>query len=486
MIGVSRVKEIYIERQDEFLRIAIKENNKLKECFIEEELGGPIPGEIYKAIVKNIVPAIKCAFVDIGHNKDCYMYMDERFNNTKIKKGEELVVEVLKEAIDKKGAKVTSAFGIPGIYSVVVNMNKDISFSKKIDNKAFENLVKSELNKPEDIGVMIRTNAVEVDINVLNNEIEGLYETYKDIVKRAEYSRNPMLLFSDAGALSRTLRDILDKNTFKIVLNNESDYEYAKKFAEDREDIDVKVEFHNESRMLFDFYGIEKDILSLRSHRISLKCGGNIVIEKTEAMYVIDVNSGKNVKSHSLRKTAQSTNIEAAEEIARQIRLRNLSGIIIIDFIDIEDLEVRRSILSVLEAGFSDDKNKTVIYPFTQLNLVQIARRRRGKSIYEFIEEPCKYCRGKSSRVKLSYMQFLIKNNIFKMYKEQGLKDVYIEIDETYKKDIMDDILEFARLIGALDNSIYVNFIPHLENFKVESLIFANQIRNMQTYKIYG
>jgi len=480
------VKEIYIERQEEFLRIAIKENNKLKECFIEEEYNGPIPGEIYKGVVKNIVPAIKCAFVDIGHNKDCYMYLDARFNNTKIKKGDEIIVEVLKEEIDKKGAKVTSAFGIPGTYCVVVNMNKDISFSKKINNREFEVMVTSLLNKPEDIGVMIRTNAFGIDINILNNEVEDLYEIYKDIIKRAKYSLNPILLFSDAGALNRTLRDILDKNTFKIVLNDESDFAHAKKYMKNRHDINVKVEFHDESRMLFDYYGIEKEILSLRNHRIPLKCGGNIVIDKTEAMYVIDINSGKNIKSRSLRKTAQSTNIEAATEIARQIRLRNLSGIIIIDFIDIEDLEVRRSILDVLRAGFADDKNKTVVYPFTDLNLVQIARRRRGKSIYEFIEEPCNHCFGKSTRVKLSYIQFLIKNEISKVHKEQGIKDIYIEIDEIYKKDIMEDVLEFAKQIGALENSVYVNFIPHLEKFKVESLIFANQIRNLQAYKIYG
>lgn len=480
------MKEIYIERQEEFLRIAIKENNKLKECFIEEEYSGPIPGEIYKGIVKNIVPAIKCAFIDIGHNKDCYMYLDEKFNNTKIKKGDEIIVEVLKEEIDKKGAKVTSAFGIPGTYSVVVNMNKDISFSKKINNKTFEDMVKKELVKPEDIGVMIRTNAFDVDINVLNDEVKALYEIYKNIINRAEYSRNPILLFSDSGAINRTLRDILDKNTFKIILNNESDFKFAKEFTESRKDINVKVELHNESRMLFDYYGIEKEILSLRNHKIPLKCGGNIVIDKTEAMYVIDINSGKNIKGRTLRKTAQSTNIDAAEEIARQIRLRNLSGIIIIDFIDIEDPEIRRSILDTLRMGFADDKNKTVVYPFTELNLVQIARRRRGKSIYEFIEEPCKHCGGKSSRVKLSYIQFLIKNEIFKMHKEQDIKDIYIEIDENYKKDIMEDVLEFVKRIGALDNKVYVNFIPHLEKFKVESLIFANQIRNLQTYKIYG
>ena len=480
------MKEIYIERQEKFLRIAIKENNKLKECFIEEESIGPIPGEIYKGIVKNIVPAIKCAFVDIGHIRDCYMYLDARFNNTKIKKGDELIVEVLKEEIDKKGAKVTSAFGIPGTYCVVVNMNKDINFSKKINNRTFETMVTSLLNKPDDIGVMIRTNAFDVDINTLNDEVNALYEIYKVVINHAKYSRKPMLLFSDVGAINRTLRDMLDKNTFKIVLNNESDFNYAKKATESRSDIDVKVELHNESRTLFDYYGIEKEILSLRNHRIPLKCGGNIVIDKTEAMYVIDINSGKNIKSHSLQKTAKSTNIEAAAEIARQIRLRNLSGIIIIDFIDIEDSDVRKSIIDVLREGFVDDKNKTVIYPFTELNLVQIARRRRGKSIYEFIEEPCTHCEGKSSRVKLSYIEFLIKNEISKMFKEQGLKDIYIEIDEIYKKDIMENVLEFARQIGALQNKVYVNFIPRLEKFKVESLIFANQIRNLQTYKIYG
>jgi ribonuclease G len=480
------VKEIYIERQEEFLRIAIVENNKLKECFIEEDSIGPIPGEIYKGVVKNIVPAIKCAFIDIGKTKDCYMYLDEKFNNTKIKKGDELIVEVLKEEIDKKGAKVTSAFGIPGTYSVIVNMNKNISFSKKINNRVFETMVATQLTKPKDIGVMIRTNAFDVDINILNDEVRDLYEIYKTIINLAKYSRNPVLLFSDVGALNRTLRDILDKNTSKIVLNNENDFKLTKEITGNRSDIDVKVELHNESRMLLDYYGIEKEILSLRNHKIQLKCGGNIVIDKTEAMYVIDVNSGKNTKSHSLRKTAQSTNIEAAEEISRQIRLRNLSGIIVIDFIDIEDTFVRESILDVLRDGFNDDKNKTVIYPFTELNLVQIARRRRGKSIYEFIEEPCTHCGGKSSRVKLSYVQFLIKNEIFKMHNEQGIKDIYIEIDEIYKNDIMEDILEFVRQIGALDNSVYVNFIPHLSKFKVESLIFANQIRNLQTYKIYG
>jgi len=152
---------------------------------------------------------------------------------------------------------------------------------------------------------MIRTNAFDVDINTLNDEVNALYEIYKVVINHAKYSRKPMLLFSDVGAINRTLRDILDKNTFKIVLNNESDFNYAKKATENRSDIDVKVELHNESRMLFDYYGIEKEILSLRNHRIPLKCGGNIVIDKTEAMYVIDINSGKNNKESFITKNCK-------------------------------------------------------------------------------------------------------------------------------------------------------------------------------------
>ena len=480
------MKEIYIERQKELLRIAIKNNEKLEECFIEEESAEPMPGQIYKGTVKNIVPAIKCAFVDIGCRKNGYMYLDSKFNNTRVKKGDEIIVEIVKEEMGGKGAKVTNAISVPGRYVVLVTLDNNITFSKKIENDEFKKKAMEALIKPKDIGVMVRTNAENVALEQLNEEIESLYLTYKEIQRQGQYALKPRLLMSDEGILDKILRDNLDGETKKVFLNEKEDFQYVKNFIENKSDIDVQVQLHEDNRTLFDSYGIEKEILTLRNNRVQLSCGGNVVIEKTEAMYVIDVNSGKNVKNSSIEKTALSTNLQAAEEIGRQIRLRNLNGIIVIDFIDMEDKKSKKAVYDKLQEGFKSDKNKTVIYPFTELNLVQIARRRRGKTIYEYIEENCSECKGKGKRLKLSYIKSLIRNELARINKEQDIKDIYIEIDESYKEEITGNIIEFVGYIEALEKEVYMSFTNNGEIFKVEPLLFTNQIRNLQMFKIYG
>ena len=211
-----------------------------------------------------------------------------------------------------------------------------------------------------------------------------------------------------------------------------------------------------------------------------------IVIEKTEAMYVIDVNSGKNVGGRAMDKTAIITNFEAAEIISEQIRLRNLSGIILIDFTDVEDIDIKRKLIKTLERGFFTDKNKTIVFPFTELNLVQIARRRRGKTISEFMEEDCSECKGRGKKLKSSYMFLLIKNELLKLDAENGIKDIFIEINENYKNEIEGDILFFIKDIGGLDKNIYLNFTETEEYFKIQPLIFMNQINNVQKFKVYG
>lgn len=479
------MKEIFIERQKELLRIAIKENDRLKECLLEEETGEPYPGEIYKGIVKNIVPGIKCAFIDIGHKKNVYMYIDNKFKNTKLKKGQELLVQVIKEDLGSKGAKVTNAISIPGRYSVLMNLSKDISFSKKIEDKAFKEHICSNIEKPKDIGVMVRTNAVGVTVATINEEINKLYDMYKEICNKASFSMKPVILFNAGGILGRVLRDKTSGLNCKIIVDSKEDYDYIKDFSSDITDTKINIKLHEEIRSIFNYYGIERELLSLRNNKVSLNCGGYIIIDKTEAMYVIDVNSGKNVKNSSIEKTAFITNYQAAEEIVRQIRLRNLSGIIVIDFIDMDSEENRQKIIDSLNEGFANDKNKTVIYPFTELNLVQIARRRSGKSIYEYIEEDCGTCLGKGKRIKFSYICMLIRNEILRINEQRDINDIHIEIDESYKNDIKGDILSFVKNIDALDKKIYVTYKKE-ENFKVEALIFMNQIENLQISKIYG
>lgn len=478
------MKEIFIERQKELLRIAIKQNDKLKECLLEEETGEPYPGEIYKGIVKNIVPGIKCAFIDIGHKKNVYMYLDNKFKNTKLKKGEEILVQVVKEDLGSKGAKVTNALSIPGRYCVLVNLDKDISFSKKIEDKSIKESICRELKKPKDIGVMIRTNAVSVSVDIINQEINKIYALYTEILSKARFSIKPGILFNAGGILGRVLRDKINGPSCKIYVDSKDDYDYIKNISSDIIDTKINIKLHEENRSLFNYYGIEREILSLRNNKVGLSCGGYIIIDRTEAMYVVDVNSGKNVKSNTIEKTAFITNHQAAEEIVRQIRLRNLSGIIVVDFIDMDSEENKQKILDSLSEGFRDDKNKTVIYPFTELNLVQIARRRSGKSIYEYIEEDCGTCLGKGKRIKFSYICMLIRNEILRIDEQRDINDIHIEIDEAYKNDIKGDILGFIRNINALEKKVYITYKKE-EHFKVEPLIFINQIENLQSLKVY-
>ncbi|AYF54481.1 Rne/Rng family ribonuclease [Clostridium botulinum] len=481
------LETIYIEREEEILRIVLREDDILKECFIEEEKSEPSPGKIYKGVVKNIVPAIKCAFIDIGCNKNAYMYLHHKFKNDDLKNGDEVLVEIMKEAIGEKGPKVTSSISVPGRYVVIVTNNNKISFSKKIeDNDNFKCYIKDNVNKPEDIGIMIRTNALDATIEDINTEIEKLYETYKKIVQEGTYCLKPKLLYDGGGTLGRILNDILTFNTKKVVLNNEQDLKYIKKFIEDKSDLDLELQLYEGTQNLFSYYNIEREILSLRNNKVMLPSGGNIIIDKTEAMYVIDVNSGKNTKETSIDKTALVTNLEAAREIARQIMMRNLSGIIIIDFIDIHDYDYKKKILHILKDEFKEDKKKTVIYPFTQLNLVQIARKRRGKAISEYIEEECTMCNGKAKRIKLSYINKLIRNELKKIDNDYNISDIYIELDEKYKKDVLGDVIKFIKDIEGLRKKIYVNFISNLEYFKVEPLLFASQIKKLENIKIYG
>jgi ribonuclease G len=480
------MKTIFIERREKLLRIAIRDNGELKECFIEEDHGSVYPGQVYKGVVKNIVPAIKCAFIDIGLDKNAYLYLDSKFKNNNIKKGQELIVEVVKEEIGGKGAKVTTAFSVPGRYSVLTTLKKDLSFSGKIDDDNFKRNLSSEVIKPKEIGIIIRTNAVGIPFDDINSEIERLYGIYSTIVENSRYKATPGLLYSDEGIIDKVLRDNIDENTKEIIVDSPEDYDRIRDYVDNKRDITARPKLYDEHRTLFDYYGIEKEILGLRGNRVNLPCGGYIIIDKTEAMYVIDVNSGKNVNQSEIQKTAEITNIQAAEKIASQIRLRNLSGIIVVDFIDLESEDVKNKILSVLKKGFEGDKNKTVIYPFSELNLVQIARRRRGKNIYDFMEEDCKACKGHGKKLKASYIYNLIKNDILKIDSGDNIKSIYIEVNELYKTTIKENILEFVKSIGGLDKSVYLNFNTTVEYYKVEPLIFMKQIQNVEKYKIYG
>lgn len=480
------MKKVYIERQSKFLRIAIKENDILTECFIDEENLIPRVGEIYKGKVKNVVPAIKCAFIDIGYVKNCYLYLDRKFNNTKFKKGDDVLVEIVKEETGGKGPKVTNAISIPGRYAVLLTMNNVISFSEKIKDDNFKLNILNCIIKPEGIGLMIRTNSVNVSLDDIQNEIIRLNNIYLKLLSSAEYELNPKLLYADKGVIDKVFRDNIDIETRDIYVNDIDDFNQINEYLVDKTEIKCRVELYASPMSLFSFYNIEKEILALRKNKVVLKCGGYIIIDKTEAMYVIDVNSGKNVIGTNIKETVYITNMEAASEIGRQIKLRNLAGIIVIDFIDMDDISNKNDVILELNRQFEKDKNKTIVFPFTELNLVQIARRRRGKSINEYIEEDCTSCCGRGKKVKFSYIKSLLYNDVIRICSDENIKNILIEMNILYENEVNEDIKGFMNQIGALGKSVYIKYRDNLEYYNVKPLMFANILKENEQFLING
>lgn len=476
------MKEIFIERREKLLRIAVKSNNELIESIVEEKKNEPIIGEIYKGRIKNILPAINSIFVDLGLDKEGYMYYSDELKAKGIKKGEEILVEVIKEPLNDKGAKLTSKVSIPGKYIVLNCYEEGIEFSKRIENEEKKKEILENIKPLKNASITIRTEGVNVSLEILKKEISKLYHIFEDIDKKMKHSLGLKKLYGEDLSLSRLLINSSTEEATKIYLDNDVDFEKISNFINNEDSFEV--EKYEGYRSLFDFYGIEKELLKLRHNKVNLQCGGYIVIDKTEAMYVIDVNSGKNIKEKSFNKTILETNLEAAKEVGKQIRLRNLSGIIVIDFIDMRDKSQKEIVMDALRESLKLDKGNIKIFPFTQLDLVQISRKRQGKSIYEYMEEECSLCKGRGIILRLSYIESLIKNEIVRMREENSINCFHIQIDSVYEDRIKEDIFEFIKEIEALDKEIYITYIDGIEGYKIEPLIFQGQKDNLKDYKV--
>lgn len=475
------MKEILIERRGKTLRIAIKNKGKLLESIVDEEIDEPRIGELYKGRVKNIIPGTNSIFVDLGLDKEGYLYYSNELKRTGIKKGQEILIEVIKEPLNEKGAKLSTKFGIASKY-MVLEKGKGIEFSTRFKDDVKKALIAAELPEIDGAKLIVRTEAANVSIEELMHERNLLLKEYDEINRRMKYSTKLGKLYGENLAISKVLRDKVGIDGANIIVNDEADFEFIKKYIKDDEN--VKLKLFNKGKNLFDFYDIERELLKLRHRKVVLPCGGSIIIEKTEAMHVIDVNTGKNIKERSFEKTILETNIEAAREIGRQILLRNLSGIIVIDFIDLRDKSHKAQVMKELKEALKDDCGNLKIYPFTELNLVQISRKRIGKSIYEYMEEKCPLCNGSGRLLKLSYLEGLIGNEISRYSHENGINEFFIEIEESYMDKIKGDLVSFLKNIDGLDKEIYINYITGIEGYRIEPLIFQNQKKNIEKYLI--
>jgi ribonuclease G len=406
-------------------RVAILRDKKLEWYFVERIAEKRIVGNVYKGIVTSVLNGMGAAFVDFGLGKNGFLYVDDiipqemddedaeplpkekhkkhRHHNTKIsdiiKKGQEVLVQIEKESLGTKGARITTHISLPGRYLVLMPTSKRHGVSRKIKDDKERLRIKGILNEiklPEEMGLVARTAAEGCDKRDFLRDVSYLLDTYNRISKAAKKEKAPALLFEEFDIGLKIIRDFLNQDTITVVADDKAEFKRLKAFTQRIvPKYRNKVHFHNDNIPLFEKHNIEKEIDKLFERKIFLKCGGYITIEQTEGMIAIDVNSGRFTGKKNLEDTIFKVNKEAAEEVARQLRLRDIGGIVIIDFIDMESSARRKETLSILQNALKKDKARTNIISFSELNIVEMTRQRVRKSLESVSYENCPYCQGK-------------------------------------------------------------------------------------------
>lgn len=399
-------KKIIVNRTFEESRVAVLEDGKLFNLFIERRESEKILNNIYKGRVQNVVPALSSAFVDVGFGKSAYLDIADivKFRNggknikDVIESGQDIMVQVYKESICNKGAKVTMDISLPGRFLVYMPFNNNVGVSKNIKDKHEYNRLKSmitEFKKDIPGGIIIRTEAEEATEAEIKNEIKYLIRLWTSITEKFNNSKPMSLVHKDLGLVFQTVRDYFSDDVEFMYIDSQKELKDVTDFVKivSPEFLD-KIVFYDIKTPIFKKYNIEDEIKKLCSNKAWLNSGGYLVIQEAESLCAIDVNSGKFTVKSTREDTAVSTNLEAAEEIARQLRLRNIGGIIVIDFIDMGKASNRKKVLKKLREATKVDKAKIRIWPITKLGLVEMTRERKMKSLFSFLGGTCSVCHG--------------------------------------------------------------------------------------------
>ncbi|MCM8784532.1 MAG: Rne/Rng family ribonuclease [Candidatus Omnitrophica bacterium] len=421
-------RDILINVEPKEVRVAVVTEHKLTDFFVERKDTQHIVGNIYKGKVTAVVPGIGAAFVDIGLDKNGFLYVDdvlkppfeleedflsEEENNpsafhkkdsieAKLKVNDDILVQAIKEPLGKKGPRLTTHISIPGKHLVFMPNDPRTGISRRIADKKERERIKlilKKLNIPSGTGLIARTAGEKAEERDFVRDLHFLLKGWERISRLSRRVSSPYLLHAESELIIRILRDFFTEEIGNVYIDSREEYRKALHFTNYfSPHLKTRLRFYQEEVSLFTKMGIEKEIEKLYKRIVQLKSGGYIVIEQTESLVSIDVNSGKFVgkpgKGKTLEETAFIVNKEAAEEIARQIRLRNLGGIIIIDFIDMVLAENRDKVFRAFKDFLKEDKAKIKLYPFSQFGLIEMTRERRRSSIESVFYEKCPYCQG--------------------------------------------------------------------------------------------
>ncbi|MGA7298130.1 MAG: ribonuclease G [Rhodanobacteraceae bacterium] len=401
-------------------RVAIVENGVAQEVMIERaERRGQV-GNIYKGRVTRVLPGMQAAFVDIGLQRSAFLHagdlsrpaledgepgeqaMETRPINRLLHEGQQIVVQVIKDPIGSKGARITTSLSLPSRYLVLLPDHHVHGVSARITDMAERDRLRQILlamDPDSEHGYIVRTNGEGQEHETLAEDVRFLGKLWKHLQKTIRQAAVGECVYEEPGLALRVLRDMLRENVVRVRVDDAASTDAMCRFATRfMPELAGRIEHYDGERPIFDFYGVEDELQRALQQQVALKSGGSLVIETTESMSTIDVNSGSYVSRRNLEETVFRTNLEAAQALARQLRLRNLGGIIIIDFIDMHDEDHKRQVLRTLEKALALDHVKTSVYAISELGLVQMTRKRTTESLARQLCETCPACSGRGYR----------------------------------------------------------------------------------------
>ncbi|HVL74560.1 MAG TPA: ribonuclease G [Noviherbaspirillum sp.] len=479
-------EDILINITPQETRVALVLQGAVQELHVERTLSRGMTGNIYLGKVVRVLPGMQSAFIDIGLERAAFLHVadirEARTNDNPnapllpIEKllfdGQSLMVQVIKDPIGTKGARLSTQISIAGRMLVYLPHDPHIGISQRIekdvDREQLKSRVKKLLPPDEKGGVIIRTMAEDASEADLQMDIDYLRKTWATIQQEARSTPAPNLLYQDLSLAQRVLRDFVNDDTSTIQVDSRENYQKLQQFgATYTPSVLAKLVHYTGERPLFDLYGVEEEIQRALGRRVDLKSGGYLIIDQTEAMTTIDVNTGSYVSGRNFDDTIFKTNLEAAHAIARQLRLRNLGGIIILDFIDMENPEHRNAVLVELNKALAKDRTKVSVSPFSALGLVEMTRKRTRESLAHVLCEVCPACGGKGQVKTARTVCYEILRELLREAKQFNPREFRILASQVVIDMFLEEESQHLAMLG--------DFIGKPISLQVESLYHQEQ-----------
>lgn len=487
-------KEILVDANGFSTRVAVVEDGAPVELYVEQEGAQRLVGNIYNGKVQNVLPGMQAAFIDIGLERNAFLYAgdivmpddaDEEIEREKIrsmrsirdmlKPGQTIMVQVAKDPVGTKGARVTTHITLAGRSLVLMPTMDYVGVSRRIDKEEERTRLRRILTdiKPDNMGVIVRTASAGKSREAFVEDLESLKLLYEDIQKRARKQEAPSLLHAEQSLLFRTVRDLLMRDVDRVFVNDAGALERLREIADVMAPKLKPRILLKQSEALFDRYDTEGKIDKALARKVWIKNGSYIIIDRTEALTCIDVNTGKFVGKDNLEKTITATNCEAAREIARQLRLRDIGGIIIIDFIDMERESNRSMVLNTLKTALKDDHTRSHVFGFTHLGLVEMTRKKTGRSLGDTLQTLCPYCAGDAHVLSPESVMAKVRKQTLQVLKGSENKRMLIEVHPDVLRAMEQAEKEHGSVFPPKAGGTYyvrTNDALHIEKYSVRPL----------------